>query len=209
MYRFVLCTCTYYRVHCSYTCIALYSQLSRVIHIVLLVVLCLKEVEFLLYAVTWFAHCELKGLPRLRWTLQQTNRTSDGESTINTCSSSAMPKSLVKEEVKYFFYLMLPDFGNGVALSEGFQTSPFVLPVRATRRWRLLCSTTGMILKGENPKYSAKNLSQCHFVHITDLGPNQGLLGVRPPTTSLGHGKDKSSVPDLRPVSAFHSHRTH
>ena len=63
-----------YRVYCSYKCIALYSELLCVIHIVLLVVLRLKEVEFFLNAVTRFAHCELKGLPRLRWTLKQTNK---------------------------------------------------------------------------------------------------------------------------------------
>jgi hypothetical protein len=46
---------------------------------VLLVVLCLKEVEFFLYAVTGFTDCELKGLPRLWWTLKQMNtRTSQG-----------------------------------------------------------------------------------------------------------------------------------
>jgi len=96
VHRFVLCTCMCYRVYCSYKCIALYSELICAIHIVLLVVLCLKEVEFFLYAVTWFTHCELKGLPRLRWTLKQTNRTSDGESIKNIYSSSTMPKSLVK-----------------------------------------------------------------------------------------------------------------
>lgn len=31
----------------------------------------------------------------------------------------------------------------------------------------------------------------------------------QPPTTSRGHGKDKSSVPDLRYVRTFRSHRTH
>lgn len=51
------------------------------------------------------------------------------------------------------------------------------------------------------PKYSAKNLSPCHFVeHITDLGPIAGLRVEKPPATSLGHGKDKFSVPDLRYV---------
>jgi len=48
------------------------------------------------------------------------------------------------------------------------------------------------------PKYSAKNLSQCHFVHhISDLENNAGLRVEKPPTTSLGHGKNNSSVPDL------------
>jgi len=46
------------------------------------------------------------------------------------------------------------------------------------------------------PKCSAKNLCRCHFVHhITDLGPKPGLGVEGPPTTSLDHGKDKSSVP--------------
>lgn len=40
---------------------------------VLLVILCLKEVEFFLYAVTGFTDCELKGLPRLWRTLKQMN----------------------------------------------------------------------------------------------------------------------------------------
>lgn len=52
VHRFVLCSCMRYRVYCSYTCIALYSELSGAIHIALLVVLCLKEVEFFFYAVT-------------------------------------------------------------------------------------------------------------------------------------------------------------
>jgi hypothetical protein len=60
--------------------------------------------------------------------------TSDGESTKNIYSSSTMPKSLVKEEVKVLFYLKLPDFQNSVAFSGGSQTSPFVLLVTATRK---------------------------------------------------------------------------
>jgi len=63
----------------SYTCIALCSFHAYVEQDVLLVVLCLKKVEFFLYAVTGFANCELKGLPRLWWTLKQRNaRTSHG-----------------------------------------------------------------------------------------------------------------------------------
>lgn len=45
-----------------------------------------------------------------------------------------MPKSLVKEEVTVLFYMKLPDFRDSVAFSEGSQTSPFVVLIRATRK---------------------------------------------------------------------------
>jgi hypothetical protein len=49
------------------------------------------------------------------------------------------------------------------------------------------------------PKYSARNLSRCHFVHhITGLGPNPGLRGEWPSSNHLGHGKAKALVVDLR-----------
>jgi hypothetical protein len=40
------------------------------------------------------------------------------------------------------------------------------------------------------PKYSEKNLSQCHFVHDksrVDPGSNQGLRDERPATNRLSH----------------------
>ena len=98
VYRFVLLTCSYKR-------IALYSVHACSAQCFLLVVLCLKEVEFFLYAVTWFTHCELKGLPRLWRTLKQTNnRTSDGTNTTNKHSSSTFlsPSWWTKWKWKYF-----------------------------------------------------------------------------------------------------------
>jgi hypothetical protein len=39
------------------------------------------------------------------------------------------------------------------------------------------------------PKYSGKNLSQCHFVHHKSYpGSNPGLRGGRPATNRLSHG---------------------
>jgi hypothetical protein len=42
------------------------------------------------------------------------------------------------------------------------------------------------------PKYSEKNLSQCHFIHHnptwTDPGSNLGLRDERPATYRLSHG---------------------
>jgi hypothetical protein len=39
------------------------------------------------------------------------------------------------------------------------------------------------------PKYSGRNLSQCHFVHHKSYpGSNPGLRGERPATNRLSHG---------------------
>jgi hypothetical protein len=127
VYRFVLCMCTCYRIYCSYKCIALYSEILCAIHIVLLVVLCLKEVEFLLYAVTWFTHCELKGLPRLRWTLKQTNRTSEGESTTYIYIPPLQClRPWWRKRKKYFFFIWS---------SPIFETALLFRKVPRLRRW--------------------------------------------------------------------------
>jgi hypothetical protein len=43
---------------------------------------------------------------------------------------------------------------------------------------------------GRKLKYAEKQLSQCHFVHLTltGLGSNTGLRGVRPATDRLSRG---------------------
>jgi hypothetical protein len=38
------------------------------------------------------------------------------------------------------------------------------------------------------PKYSGKNLSQCHFVHYKSHMDYPGLRGERPATNRLSHG---------------------
>jgi len=60
------------------------------------------------------------------------------------------------KEVKIIFYPMFPLFLKQHCFLRVPSLRPFVLPVRATCRWRLLWGFAGMMLTGENEVLGAK-----------------------------------------------------
>jgi hypothetical protein len=82
-----------------------------------------------------------------------------GEGIIRLLSLKAL---WMRKDAKVLFYPMLPDFRKSSAFNKVPTFRPFAFLKRATSRWRWVSSTVGITGK---PKYSLKNLSQCHLVH--------------------------------------------
>jgi hypothetical protein len=90
------------------------------------------------------------------------------------------------------FCPMLRDFRKSFAFWKVSRLRPFVRRVRATCRWRWVCSFCGMIRRGENRStrrqtYPNITLSTTNFTW-TVLGSNPGLCGERPTTNRLSDG---------------------
>jgi len=78
---------------------------------------------------------------------------------------------------------MFPEFRNSIALRKVPRLRPFVIPVRAIRRWRWVWSIGGMIVTGGNWSSGRQTCASAILPIInlewTGLGSNTGLLDYK------------------------------
>ena len=102
----------------------------------------------------------------------------------------ALLKPLNSKIVIELLHLMLPDYERAMIFWKVLNLRPFILMLDCNIQMQMNMEDQWDDTESGKPKYSEKNLSQCHYVHQEShgLGSKTGLRGERPASNCLSQG---------------------